>query len=114
VPETPAPPDIDPLDRAREALRAAREARGAPAEEETAPPSVRADPLAHAEAALEAARVARDEAARGGRKAIEREQRAREELEKLKARGGGTSSPAKDPPAGDKETPPPAPKPRRL
>jgi hypothetical protein len=99
-------------------LRAAREARGAPPdEEEIAPPLVRADPLAHAEAALEAARVAREEAARGGRKAIEREQRAREELDRLKARSGtsGTSSsasPAKD--SSGAESPPPAPKPRRL
>jgi hypothetical protein len=70
--------------------------------------------------------VARDEAARGGRKAIEREQRAREELDQLKARrpGGLPSGEArrggaggKDVPADDAAaTPPtvPAAKPRRL
>jgi hypothetical protein len=111
---TPAPVEVNPLDRAREALRAARVARGLPPDEEPAPAPVKSEPLAKAEAALGRARAAREEAAQGGPKAVERMQRAREELEKLKARGMGG---AKDSPAdGEETTPPTAPaaKPRRL
>jgi hypothetical protein len=71
--------------------------------------------LAHAEAALEAARVAREEAARGGPRATERMLRAREELERLKARGVGVTKDGSST-DGEETTPPTAPvtKPRRL
>src|SRR5687767_12247897 len=99
--------DDDPLERARAAIRAAREARGldpdAPDEDEL-PPLDSDDPLERARQALDRAAAAR---ASQGRKADEREQRAREELERLKA--GGTTRAPVDPEADTEEDKAPRP-----
>ncbi len=106
----------DPFARANDALRAAREARGAeddPLPE--VPPLDRRNPLAAAEAALARAREA--QASVKGRKTLEREARARAELARLK--GGGSApttaatSSADEPTEHDQPTLG-KPKPRRL
>jgi hypothetical protein len=86
----------DPFERAKAALRAAREARGAQddeeEEEEQLPPHDPNDPLSRAQAALEAARRARES---GGRIQRAREDKARAELEQLKGQREGRG-PARD------------------
>lgn len=108
----PRPAD-DPLDRARTALRAARLARGVDPDEPDLPdpPAIGEgpqDPIGRAQSALERAAAVRAEAAQG-RAALERENRAKEELQRLK--GGAPAAPdAPSEPAGAS----PKPRKRRL
>ena len=109
APETPPPPPppADPFERARAAIRASKEARGidpdAPSEDDL---PVSRDP----ESVLQRAAAARAQAA-VGRKGLEREARAREELARLK--GGGSLVPPKDPPVPGDDPAPPANEPRK-
>ena len=85
-------PSPDLMDAARAVLRKAAEARGTTYEEPA--PAPRApepqDPLAAAQAVLDRAAQARQLASKG-RHGVAREQRARDELAKLKAQLKGTS-----------------------
>lgn len=103
-----------PFDRAKAALKAAREARGGGEEEEEEPVVTHdpRDPLARAQAALDAARDARES---GGRIQREREARARAELDQLKALSGEPPMvrPGDKPTDGDDDPAPSPPVPRK-
>mgnify|MGYP003379274538 CR=1 FL=1 len=109
--------DRDPMARAKTALRAARLARGADPDEPEPPPPIRddRDPLARAASALDQAAAARAEALKGGSAGVARENRAREELQRLKGGVRRGAAPA-DPEAGSdgSEVAEPPPKKRRL
>ena len=108
TPVAPQPPPLpaDPFERARAALRDAKHARGVDPEAETEEDvPLPLDP----ESVLARAAAARQQAA-VGRKGLEREARAREELARLK--GGVPSRPADD--DSDNEPTVTGARPRRL
>ena len=79
----------DPLDAAEKALAAAAQARGVPLELPSRTPPDRGDVFSAAERALAGARAARDRAAGGG--PTPAEQRAREQLDRMKKGQPGPS-----------------------
>lgn len=103
----------DPMAAARAALQAAAETRGGDEPVELPQPG-RRDPTRSAEAALEAAAEARRLAKQGPRAAA-REERAREELARLRAQLGRPGPRGDDADRGDEPDPPPlTPRKRRL
>ncbi len=90
--------DDNPMDRARAALEAAREARGATDDEPEALVVDPRNPLAAAEAALQRAKEAREAASAtgAGPGAAAAVAKARRELERLKRSMGSASSAARE------------------
>jgi len=109
VPVAPPRAPADPFERARAALRDAKHARGVDPEAETEEDV----PLARdPQSVLARAAAAREQAA-VGRKGLEREARAREELARLKG-GGSPSRPVHADEDTENEPTVSAPRPRRL